>query len=109
MFDFGSPYDKSSLMHGSGYSFSKDLTSPTMVNIETDDVVKIQRERLSKEDVYETNTLYECEVPSKGLSSRFSLRSPTLNAMIKYKMTPQNFSVCLSTPRPNFLKFASIK
>nr|XP_039268302.1 uncharacterized protein LOC120343233 isoform X1 [Styela clava] len=65
IFDFGSPYDVDSVMQGSGFSFSIDLSKPSMIDLNTSEPVKIQREGLSKEDIVEINSLYECFLSSE--------------------------------------------
>lgn len=60
IYDFGSPYDTNSLMQGGGYAHSRDLFNPSMIDLKTEEPVKIQRDQLSDEDKVEINSLYEC-------------------------------------------------
>nr|XP_002126824.2 high choriolytic enzyme 1-like isoform X2 [Ciona intestinalis] len=55
----GSPYDIQSIMHYSGYAFTKN-GSPTILNRATNQPIITQRNVLTTEDNYELNSLYGC-------------------------------------------------
>lgn len=46
-------------MHGGGLSFGEN-GEPSMIDQQTEEIVKTQRRILSEEDVIEINALYEC-------------------------------------------------
>ncbi|XP_078489186.1 high choriolytic enzyme 1-like [Ciona intestinalis] len=55
----GSPYDIQSIMHYSGYAFTKN-GNPTIVHRATNQPIITQRNRLTTEDNYQLNILYGC-------------------------------------------------
>ncbi|CAK8679229.1 unnamed protein product [Clavelina lepadiformis] len=56
---FNSGYDYNSVMHYSGYSFSKN-NHPTIINLQTGEAVVSQRIMLSSEDQYQLRAMYNC-------------------------------------------------